>query len=117
MTDYALMKRQLGSLIGDTEWDVSILSNASALIWEALDDINWAGFYIMRNGRLELGPFQGKVACVSEIVIPIHVNGEVYGVLDIDSPVKDRFSEEDQSGLEALVMVIEEKLGTLSGRS
>ena len=64
MTDYALMKRQLGSLIGDTEWDVSILSNASALIWEALDDINWAGFYIMRNGRLELGPFQGKVACV-----------------------------------------------------
>ena len=155
MTDYALMKRQLGSLIGDTEWDVSILSNASALIWEALDDINWAGFYIMRNGRLELGPFQGKVACVSieigkgvcgtavfedrtqlvpdvhkfpghiacdsasnsEIVIPIHVNGEVYGFLDIDSPVKDRFSEEDQSGLEALVMVIEEKLGTLSGRS
>ena len=109
----------------------------------------------MRNGRLELGPFQGKVACVSieigkgvcgtavfedrtqlvpdvhkfpghiacdsasnsEIVIPIHVNGEVYGVLDIDSPVKDRFSEEDQSGLEALVMVIEDKMRTLSGRS
>ena len=65
MTDYKLLEKQLESLIEDTEWSISMLANASALIWDALEDINWAGFYIMRNGRLELGPFQGKVACVS----------------------------------------------------
>ena len=64
MTDYKLLARQLEALIEDTEWDISIMANASALIWDALEDINWAGFYIMRNGHLELGPFQGKAACV-----------------------------------------------------
>ena len=145
MTDYKLLEKQLGSLIEDTEWSISMLANASALIWDALEDINWAGFYIMRNGRLELGPFQGKVACVSidigkgvcgtavmedktqlvpdvhkfpghiacdsasnsEIVIPVHSGGIIYGVLDIDSPLKDRFTENDRKGLETLVKVIE----------
>lgn len=145
MTDYKLLEKQLESLIEDTEWSISMLANASALIWDALEDINWAGFYIMRNGRLELGPFQGKVACVSidigkgvcgtavmedktqlvpdvhkfpghiacdsasnsEIVIPVHSGGIIYGVLDIDSPLKDRFTEDDRKGLETLVKVIE----------
>ena len=49
---------------GVTNW-VSNLSNAAALIWEYVPDINWAGFYVMQNGRLELGPFQGKVACTA----------------------------------------------------
>lgn len=145
MTDYKLLEKQLESLIEDTEWSISMLANASALIWDALEDINWAGFYIMRNGRLELGPFQGKVACVSidigkgvcgtavmedktqlvpdvhkfpghiacdsasnsEIVIPVHSGGIIYGVLDIDSPLKGRFTEDDRKGLETLVKVIE----------
>ena len=58
--------------------------------------------------------FPGHIACDSasnaEIVIPIHRDGQIIGVLDIDSPVPDRFSSEDQEGLEAFVRVIEEKV-------
>ena len=145
MTDYCLMAKQLEALISDTEWDITALANASALIRECLDDINWAGFYIMRGGHLELGPFQGRPACVriepgkgvcgtavsenrtqlvpdvhafpghiacdsasnSEIVIPLRVRGEIYGVLDIDSPLKNRFTEEDRDGLESLAGILE----------
>lgn len=145
MTDYCLMAKQLEALISDTEWDITALANASALIWECLDDINWAGFYIMRGGHLELGPFQGRPACVriepgkgvcgtavsedrtqlvpdvhafpghiacdsasnSEIVVPLRVHGEIYGVLDIDSPLKNRFTEEDRDGLEDLAGILE----------
>ena len=145
MTDYCLMAKQLKALISDTEWDITALANASALIWECLDDINWAGFYIMRGGHLELGPFQGRPACVriepgkgvcgtavsedrtqlvpdvhafpghiacdsasnSEIVVPLRIHGEIYGVLDIDSPLKSRFSEEDRDGLENLAGILE----------
>ena len=63
MTDYKLMNSQLKSLSEGVEWDVTILSNAAALLWDSLKDINWAGFYLIRGGRLELGPFQGKPAC------------------------------------------------------
>ena len=145
MTDYFLMATQLKALISDTEWDITALANASALIWECLDDINWAGFYIMRGGHLELGPFQGRPACVriepgkgvcgtavsedrtqlvpdvhafpghiacdsasrSEIVVPIHSGGEVKAVLDIDSPVTNRFTEADRDGLVKLAKAME----------
>lgn len=151
MTDYEMLAKQLEALISDTGWDVSVLANTSALIWDALDDINWAGFYLMRGGRLELGPFQGKPACVviypgkgvcgtavmqdrtqlvpdvhkfpghiacdsasnSEIVIPVHAGGKICGVLDIDSPLKGRFDESDQQGLETLVSVLEGRLSSL----
>ena len=127
---------------------VPLLYNASALIYEAMHDINWAGFYLMRQGQLVLGPFQGKVACIhipvgkgvcgaaaaqnrtqrvpdvhafpghiacdaasrSEIVIPLRRGGEVFGVLDIDSPVADRFSEEDQAGLEGFASLLESRV-------
>ena len=139
------MKAQLEALSEGIEWDITILSNASALLWQALEDINWAGFYIMRNGRLELGPFQGKTACTviecgkgvcgtaaaedrtqlvpdvhlfpghiacdsasnSEIVVPLHRDGKVYGVIDIDSPLKGRFTEEDREGLEEFAAALE----------
>lgn len=148
MTNYGLMKKQLEALTSNVKWDITNLANASALIWDGLDNINWAGFYLMKDGQLVLGPFQGKVACTviqvgsgvcgaavaedrtqlvkdvhqfpghiacdaasnSEIVIPIHRNGGIYGVLDIDSPVLERFNEEDQAGLEALVEVIENRI-------
>ena len=148
MTDYAFLGKALAELIRDVEYDISNLANASALLYTELDRLNWAGFYLLRNGRLELGPFQGKVACTvigmgkgvcgtaaaedrtvlvpdvhlfpghiacdsaseSEIVVPVHMHGALYGVLDIDSPVKDRFSEEDRKGLEAFVKILEEKL-------
>ena len=63
MTDYDLMCRQLESLSEGVEWDITVLSNAAALIWDSLEDINWAGFYLMKEGKLLLGPFQGKPAC------------------------------------------------------
>ena len=145
MTDYKLMNSQLKSLSEGVEWDVTILSNAAALLWDSLKDINWAGFYLIRGGRLELGPFQGKPACTvieigkgvcgtavaedrtqlvknvhefpghiacdsasnSEIVVPVHAGGKIYGVLDIDSPILARFDEEDKVGLEAFVRILE----------
>lgn len=147
-TDYKLMQAQLKALIRDVPYEISNFANASALIWQELPDINWAGFYLMADGMLVLGPFQGKPACTriaigrgvcgtavqqdatqlvpdvhafpghiacdcasnSEIVIPIHKNNAVYGVLDIDSPLLNRFSEADREGLESLVAILEEML-------
>lgn len=147
-TDYKLMQAQLKALIRDVPYEISNFANASALIWQELPDINWAGFYLMADGMLVLGPFQGKPACTritigrgvcgtavqqdatqlvpdvhafpghiacdcasnSEIVVPIHKDGAVYGVLDIDSPLLNRFSEADREGLESLVAVLEEML-------
>ena len=145
MTDYNLLKKQLLALSDEEKYFVPLLANASALIFEAMDDLNWAGFYLMNKGSLLLGPFQGKVACIriplgkgvcgtsaqknetlvvdnvhefaghiacdgasnSEIVIPVHKNGEVVGVLDIDSPKLSRFTNEDKLGLEEFVKALE----------
>ena len=129
----------------DGERDViANLANTSALLADALDRINWAGFYLMKDGMLVLGPFQGKPACIripvgrgvcgtavetkeiqlvydvhcfpghiacdaassSEIVIPLIRNGEVLGVLDIDSPDVGRFDEQDKQGLSALCALL-----------
>ena len=143
---YEEMALQLESLMDGVPWWITNLSNAAALIYESLDEINWAGFYWMRNGALELGPFQGKVACTrieigrgvcgtavqedqvqrvedvhqfpghiacdgasnSEIVIPMHYNGRLVAVLDIDSPLLNRFTLEDQEGLERCAAVLEQ---------
>ena len=145
MVNYGLLCKQAEMLLEDERDYVPALSNVSALIYDALDRLNWAGFYLMDSGSLLLGPFQGKVACIrievgkgvcgtavkedrtirvpdvhqfpghiacdsaseSEIVIPIHSGGRIVGVLDIDSPFKERFSEEDEEGLKGLVDVIE----------
>ena len=146
--DYKLLCAQLKALTEDVENEISNLSNASALLWQELGDINWAGFYKMEGGVLVLYPFQGKPACTkisvgkgvcgtavaenrtqlvpdvhqfpghiacdcasnSEIVVPIHVGGEIWGVLDIDSPSLNRFTEEDKVGLEAFVKILEQVL-------
>jgi GAF domain-containing protein len=62
--DYALLAAQVRSLAEEDAHWLPVLANASALVMESLPDLNWAGFYLMRGGRLVLGPFQGKVACV-----------------------------------------------------
>ena len=143
--DYSLLAAQLTALTEDVPYEIANLSNASALLWENLPDINWAGFYKMEGGILVLYPFQGKPACIripvgrgvcgtaveknqvqlvydvhqfpghiacdsasnSEIVLPIHVNREIWGVLDIDSPFIGRFTEEDRIGLQKFVDVLE----------
>ena len=62
--DYELLARQLEQLAEADNWYVPLLANASALLYGALEDLNWAGFYLMRGGQLVLGPFQGKTACI-----------------------------------------------------
>ena len=146
--DYALLAAQLQALTDDVPYEIANLSNASALLWEQLPDINWAGFYKMEGGILVLYPFQGKPACIripvgrgvcgtavaqdavqlvydvhqfpghiacdcasnSEIVLPIHVKGEIWGVLDIDSPFIGRFTQDDATGLQKFVNVLEQVL-------
>ena len=146
--NYDQILAQLSALVEGIPYEVANLANASALLWQELPDINWAGFYKMTDGALVLGPFQGKPACIripvgkgvcgtavaqdrtqlvynvhdfpghiacdcasnSEIVVPIHVNGEIWGVLDIDSPAIGRFTEADQKGLEKVVGVLEQVL-------
>ena len=62
--DYAEMNKQLRAMIEGVPHFIADLANASALLYNTLEDINWAGFYLMKDGRLVLGPFQGKPACI-----------------------------------------------------
>ena len=148
MTDYTRLNEQLAALVHGVPHRIANLSNAAALLYNTLPDLNWAGFYLMENGLLVLGPFQGKPACIeiqvgrgvcgtaaaedrtqlvydvhqfpghiacdsasnSEIVVPIHGDGRIVGVLYIDSPRVGRFTEEDRVGLEAFVRVLEAEL-------
>lgn len=144
-TDYPLLLKQLASMT-ETERDtIANLANASALLYMSLKDINWAGFYLARDGQLILGPFQGKPACIridfgkgvcgsaaagdttivvpnvhafaghiacdtasnSEIVIPLRQNRKLTAVLDIDSPLYERFGQDDREGLERFCAVLE----------
>ena len=148
MTDYQILAGQAEGLLETEAWYVAAFSNISALVMSMLPNLNWAGFYLVRDGKLTVGPFQGKPACIhiapgkgvcgtamernetvlvpdvhqfpghiacdgaseSEIVIPVHDGEAVRAVLDIDSPLKNRFTAEDREGLEALVRMIEEKV-------
>ena len=62
--DYELLCAQVRAFAGADDWYVPLLANVAALIYDAMEDLNWAGFYLMRGGKLVLGPFQGKVACI-----------------------------------------------------
>ena len=64
MTDYDRLTEELRALTDGVEHKIANLANASALIHERLEDLNWAGFYLMEGGRLVLGPFQGRPACI-----------------------------------------------------
>lgn len=149
MTDYPELTAQLAALTEGVPHPVANLANAAALLWQGLEDINWAGFYLLEGDVLVLGPFQGKPACIeipmgrgvcgtaaardctlvvpdvhafpghiacdaasaAEIVIPLRRDGRVVGVLDIDSPLRGRFTEEDCVGLEAFAACLERAIG------
>jgi len=64
MTDYPLLIRQLKEFQQADPYYVPLFANAAALLWQGLPDLNWAGFYVLRGGRLVLGPFQGRPACI-----------------------------------------------------
>lgn len=146
--NYSLLSKQLDGLLSGEKDLIANLSNTSAFINQFLTEINWVGFYLIKNNALKLGPFQGLPACVdieigkgvcgtavennstqlvddvnafpghiacdanskSEIVIPLYYNKEVIGVLDIDAPIKARFTEKDKDGLEQLVQILEKHL-------
>ena len=61
---YEDLNMQLEGLITSVPHLIANLANASALLYQYLEDINWAGFYLMEEGQLVLGPFQGKPACI-----------------------------------------------------
>ena len=141
---YADLNKQLVGLLSGERDFIANAANVAALVFQMLPDLNWAGFYFMRNDELILGPFQGKPACVrilvypqprgvcgaaaferktqrvanvhdfpghiacdsasnSEIVVPLIVGEKVIGVLDVDSPLLNRFDVEDQRGIEQIV--------------
>ena len=68
MTEYKLLNEQLYALIHGVPHRIANLANASALLWQHMENINWAGFYLLEGDTLILGPFQGKPACIE---IPI----------------------------------------------
>lgn len=144
MTDYITLCDSLRSLISGVPHIQANLANASALLYNELPDLNWAGFYLFDGEKLVLNSFQGKPACIeiplsrgvcgaaardqktlvvpdvhafpghiacdsasnSEIVVPLIVSDRLFGVLDIDSPVFDRFDEKDKTGLENFAKIL-----------
>lgn len=132
-----MILKEIQSITENEKDLIANLSNISAILNEHLNNINWVGFYLMKDHELVLGPFQGKPACIripvgkgvcgtcvqekktlrvanvhqfaghiacdsasnSEIVLPIIKEDQVVAVLDIDSPLLDRFSEEDEKML------------------
>jgi len=62
--DYTELVEELGAMIAGEPDPIANLANASALIFDRLPDLNWAGFYLLKGGELVLGPFQGKPACI-----------------------------------------------------
>ncbi|WP_261881549.1 GAF domain-containing protein [Vibrio pelagius] len=152
---YRRLTKQAVALIESETDMIANLSNISALLSMELDDLNWAGFYLMKGDELVLGPFQGKPACVripvgrgvcgtavatnsvqriydvhefeghiacdaasnSEIVIPFSIDGEIAGVLDIDSPNVGRFSEIDEEGLVFFMAEVEKLLNSHTNKA
>ena len=140
---YSNLASQLRSLLEGERDFIANAANLSSLLYHSLPDLNWTGFYLLKDGELVLGPFQGKPACVriamgkgvcgtaaqqrqtilvdnvhefpghiacdsesnSEIVLPLVKDGELLGVLDLDSPVLVRFGEQDARGLNELAAI------------
>jgi L-methionine (R)-S-oxide reductase len=146
---YSQLLEQCRALLHGERDRIANAANLSALVYHALPDLNWVGFYFFDGTELVVGPFQGHPACVriplakgvcgaaatmrttqrvedvdafpghiacdsaskSELVVPlIGADGELIGVFDIDSPLRARFSVEDQEGLENIAKAYLESL-------
>ena len=130
---YELILQQLQALLEGEHDMIANMANMAALLFHELPDLNWAGFYLMKNNELVLGPFQGKVACMhipsgkgvcgtfpshiacdsasnSEIVVPLIKENTLLGVLDVDSPILARFDTIDQHYLEQAVAILLQSL-------
>ena len=146
ITDYDALCADLSAMTEDVPYISANCANTAAYLYEIMEALNWAGFYVREGDDLILSWFQGRPACVripygagvcgtclkedrtllvpdvhafdghiacdsasmSEITVPVHdASGKVAMILDIDSPVPDRFSEEDREGLERVGKIIE----------
>lgn len=146
---YSDLNRDFRALTAGETSFLAVMGNCSALLFERLSEVNWAGFYLLtEENTLVLGPFQGKIACVripvgrgvcgtavaqnaiqrvddvhafaghiacdaasnAEIVLPLTLNGQVVGVLDIDSVAYNRFDSDDEAGLKTLTVGLCEAL-------
>jgi L-methionine (R)-S-oxide reductase len=148
---YSQLISQAKSLVSGEQDLIANMANISALLFNGLEDVNWAGFYLYKDDELVLGPFQGQPACIripmgkgvcgtsastqtvqriddvhgfdghiacdaasnSEIVLPLVVNNVLIGVLDIDSPIHARFTQDDEDGLIEIANILVESQQTL----
>ena len=142
-----LLKQYRGLIESESDI-IAVMSNTSAFIYENMKNLNWAGFYLMKDGELVLGPFQGKIACYrikldrgvcghcatskksvivdnvhefpghiacdsasnSELVVPVFMGKDLFGVIDIDSYEFENFSKEDMEFIEGIAEILSEKL-------
>lgn len=143
--NYGYLLKTIELALADEQDVIANLSNVSAMINSYVSELNWCGFYLLKdNGDLVLGPFQGGPACVripagrgvcqhgvsteqivivddveafpghiacdsatrSELVCPIFKNGQVYGVLDLDSPLPARFTELEKNYMQQVCDLI-----------
>jgi len=65
MTNYKELNLIAKTYFSETRYEISVLSNASALLNSYLEDVSWVGFYLLKNNELILGPFQGRIACTN----------------------------------------------------
>ena len=143
---YQTLKEFVQGILYEERDLIANLANVASLLYNTMDDVNWAGFYLLKEDELVLGPFQGKPACIrikvgdgvcgkavatgqiqrvdnvhsfeghiacdgdtnSEIVIPIYNNKKVVAVLDIDSPILNRFNEMDHEELKKITHYLSE---------
>src|SRR4026209_1026443 len=137
---YAQLVEQARALLHGEPDRIANAANLSALVYNALPQLNWAGFYFFDGTELVVGPFEGLPACVripldkgvcgaaartrttqrvadvdafpghiachsasrSEQMVPLVVDGELFGVLDLDNALPNRFDADDQRGIEAI---------------
>jgi L-methionine (R)-S-oxide reductase len=149
ITDRKNLAAQAAALLSGQQDIIANAANLSSLLFYALDEVNWVGFYFLKGSELVVGPFQGRPACVSipmgkgvcgtaaetrkvqrvadvhafeghiacdvdsrsEIVLPLVRNGELIGVLDLDSPVNNRFDEKDEQLLQEIAEIFIHSLG------
>ena len=152
--NYKDLINEMDCLLLDNKAVITILSNSSALLYERIENLNWVGFYLLKDDTLYLGPFQGKPACIeikvgkgvcgtcinegktiiendvlscknhiacdsnsrAEICIPLFINNEIYGLLDIDAPIKNRFDQNDKENLEKIVKIIEKNISKVNNK-
>ncbi len=145
---YAQLVEQTRALLAGERDRIANAANLSALVYHALPELNWVGFYLYDGRELVVGPFQGLPACVripldqgvcgaaartrqtqriadvhafpghiacdaasrSELVVPLLRGEELIGVFDLDSPIPDRFDQDDQRGIETIAALFVESL-------